>query len=98
MAETVKETEEVGSDLASAREALAQIFKHGETIWLVEHNFDAARSSWFFSLVRRGPQARWVRQRYRYDSADRVLFFLGERLLSDQELSQVRNSAEVIYA
>jgi|HigsolmetaAR206D_1030411.scaffolds.fasta_scaffold15944_1 hypothetical protein len=98
MAETVKETEEVGSDLASAREALAQIFKHGETIWLVEQSFDEARSSWFFVVVRRGPQARWVRQRYRYDSADRVLFFLGERPVSDQELSEARRSAEVIYA
>lgn len=98
MAETVLVSEGVGSDLATAREALAQIFKRGETIWMVEETFDAARSSWFFSILRKGPQARWVRQRYRYDTADVVLFFLGERPVSDQELSQAHRSAEVIYA
>lgn len=76
--------------------ALAHIFKTGELAWVLEERYEAPTSSWTIVLMRSGPQARWMRQRYRYDSAVDVLFFLGERPLSDEEAAQARSTGKLL--
>ena len=76
--------------------ALAHLFMPGELVWVLEERYEAPTSSWTIVLMRSGPQARWMRQRYRYDSAVDVLFFLGERPLNDEEAAQARRIGKLI--
>jgi hypothetical protein len=77
---------------------LALLLKPAETAWLLEERYEAPTSSWILTIVREGPQARWMRQRYRYDSAVDVLFFLGERPVDDSELATVRRTGKAVRA
>lgn len=77
---------------------LALLLKPNETAWLLEERYEAPTSSWMLTIVRQGAQASWMRQRYRYDSAVDVLFFLGERPLNDEELAAARRTGKVISA
>jgi hypothetical protein len=46
--------------------------------------------------VRQDAQARWMYQRYRYDSVVDVLFFLGERPISEDEFATARRTGKAI--
>jgi hypothetical protein len=70
--------------------ALAHTFRSGELVWLVNEQYVADGPTWRVTLVRQGPQGRWMRQRYRYDIPSQVLYFVGEQPITDAELSASR--------
>ncbi len=73
--------------------ALAALCRPNEMVWLVDEHYDPVATMWQVDLVRLGTQGNWLRQRYRYDVQNRVLYFLGERPMPDAELAVVRRSA-----
>jgi hypothetical protein len=80
------------SPTANRDRAIAQLLTPGEPAWLVEDRYEAPTESWTIGIVRRGPEATWMRQRFRYDSAVDVLFFLGERPMRDEEAAAAQSS------
>lgn len=80
------------SPTANRDRAIAQLLKPGEQVWLVENSYEPPTESWTIGIVRRGAEANWLRQRFRYDSAVDVLFFLGERPLRDEEASAAQSA------
>jgi hypothetical protein len=80
------------SPTANRDRAIAQLLRPGEPAWLVENSYEAPTESWTIGIVRRGPEAAWMRQRFRYDSAVDVLFFLGERPIRDEEAVAAQRS------
>lgn len=84
------------SPTANRDRAIAQLLKPGEAAWLVEDRYEAPTESWTIGIVRRGPEANWLRQRFRYDSAVDVLFFLGERPLRDEEVAVAQNNGRLL--
>jgi hypothetical protein len=92
MAETIAAAEPA----AGLERALAHLLRSGEAVWLVEQRYEAPTSSWIVGIVRQGSQGRWVRRRYRYDSIVDVLFFLGERQLSDRELASAQAAGKQV--
>lgn len=77
---------------------LTQLLKPNEMALLIEERYEAPTSSWMLTIARQGPQARWMRQRYRYDSAVDVLFFLGERPLTEDELARAHRASAILRA
>ena len=84
------------AERAERDQVLALLLKSGETAWLLEERYEAPTSSWVLTILRQDQQARWMRQRYRYDSAVDVLFFLGERPIADDELAAARHTGKPI--
>lgn len=73
-----------------AQRRLSQILRDGELVWVLEESYDPRIPGWRVDLLRQGTNGRWVRQRYRYDQAADVLYFLGESALSDAEFRAAR--------
>lgn len=90
---------ENGSDrpasIADRDRALATAFKPHELVWLVHEQYDAANNAWIVDVVRQTQQGCWMRQRYRYDGLNRVIYFLGERTISDHDLAELRRTGTV---
>ena len=74
---------------------MAITFQNNENIWIVHEHYDEHEIGWAIDVVRRGSMDRWVRQRYRYDAQPQTLHFLGERIISTQELNQSRHAAKL---
>lgn len=74
---------------------LAAAFRPNELVWLVSEHYVPTDESWIVDIVRKGLQGRWMRQRYRYDVPSGVIYFLGERPVTNQELSDLRRSGKV---
>lgn len=72
--------------------ALAHTFRSGELVWLVDEQYVAEGPTWRVTLVRQGPQGRWMRQRQRYDIPSQVLYFVGEQPISDVDLAMARQT------
>ena len=70
--------------------ALAHTFRSGELVWLVDEQYVAEGPTWRVTLIRQGPQGRWMRQRQRYDIPSQVLYFVGEQPISDADLATAR--------
>ncbi len=83
------------ASIADRDRALATAFKAHELVWLVHEQYDAANNAWIVDVVRQTLQGRWMRQRYRYDGLNRVIYFLGERVVSDQDLRELRRTGTV---
>lgn len=81
--------------LANRNRNLAAAFKPHELVWLVDERYVSIDESWLVDVVRRGEEGRWMRQRYRYDVPSSVIYFLGERPVSDEELTGLRRSGKV---
>lgn len=75
--------------------ALATMFRENELVWLVGEQYEPVGGFWSVDVVRQGLQGRWMRQRYRYDQYTGVIYFLGERPASDEELASLRHSGKV---
>lgn len=78
-----------------ARRRLAHALRTDEQVWLVEERYDERQTTWWLSIVRRGAQGRWFQQRYRYDGQAATIYYLGERILSGDELAAARRAATV---
>jgi hypothetical protein len=44
--------------------------------------------------VSRSKEGYWMRKRYRYEVPTRVLYFMGQRPLSEEEFAQVRREGK----
>lgn len=74
----------------AARSHVVKMFRPGELVWLAGETYDADLGMWQLEILRLGSFARWAHQRYRYDEAADVLYFLGETTLSDEEFRVAR--------
>jgi len=74
----------------AARGHVEKMFRPGELVWLVGETYDANLGMWQLEILRLGGFARWAHQRYRYDEAADVLYFLGETTLSDEAFRVAR--------
>jgi hypothetical protein len=81
--------------LAMAKRRLARTFKRSELVWLMETRYDPTTPAWVIDVVRQGTVGRWVRQRYRFDEQAEVLYWMGERTLSDEEFREARRSGTI---
>jgi hypothetical protein len=86
------ETLDPQAGVAEARRRLGRTFRPGELVWQLGERFDPQTPAWSLDVLRQGANGRWVRQRYRYDMAAEVLYFLGESPLSDAEFRDARAS------
>ena len=77
----------------AGRERLAATFKQGELVWLAGEEYDPELGFWHFDVLRGAANGRWVRQRYRFDEAADVQYFLGETLLSEDEFRAARGTS-----
>ncbi|HMO59357.1 MAG TPA: hypothetical protein PKA05_14265 [Roseiflexaceae bacterium] len=77
--------------LAAAYRQLALLFRPDELVWIAAETFDTALV-WRIDVVRQGAGGRWVRQRYRYDGQAEVIYYIGERSLSDDEFRSARSA------
>lgn len=76
--------------LAEGQHRLARTFRDNERVWLVGTRYDPVLPGWLIDIVRQGATGRWVRQRYMFDEAAKVLHFRGESTLSDAEFRLAR--------
>lgn len=83
------------ASIADRDRALATAFKAHELVWLVHEQYDAANNAWIVDVVRQTLQGQWMRQRYRYDGLNRVIYFLGEHPVSDYDLTELRRTGTV---
>lgn len=86
---------EAGQSQEACYRAVATMFRPDERVWLVDEQYDAQVTTWRITIVRRGEQERWMRQRYHYDVPTGVIYFMGQRPLSDEELADVRRSGKL---
>ena len=84
---------EVGK--TEARKRLRHMFRPGEHVWLLDERYNSAASAWDLDILRQGAAGRWVRQRYRFDTQDEVLYFLGESSLTDDQFREARRHASL---
>ncbi|NJN65832.1 MAG: hypothetical protein HC884_03505 [Chloroflexaceae bacterium] len=73
---------------------LATKFRPGERVWMVGEQYDPVFNTWRIDVVRAGGQGQWMRQRYTYDIPTGVVYFFGERPLSDEEFALVRRTGK----
>lgn len=76
-------------------QALRDMFRPDELVWLVDEQFKPVDTTWRVDMVRQGLQGAWMRQRFRYDVPSGVIYFLGERPLSEAELATVRRTGKL---
>ena len=81
---------QVRSTPEEARRRLGATFQRGELVWLIGEDYDANLGLRHLDVLRQSNFGRWTRQRYRFDEAADVLYFLGETLLSDDEFAAQR--------
>jgi hypothetical protein len=84
--------------LTEALQAVAHIIRPNERVWHVAERYDDYLPSWIIDVVRQGNNGRWVRQRFMFDIAAKVLHYRGESALSDDEFRQVRREAKLLAA
>ena len=80
---------------AQAKRWLARTFRRNELVWLMGERYDPSTPAWLLDIVRQGAMGRWVRQRYRFDEQAQVLYFLGERALSDAQFRAARREGTI---
>lgn len=81
--------------MVEAKRRLAHILRATELVWLVGEKYDPITPAWLLDVVRQGAGGQWVRQRSKFDIQAQVLYYMGERPLSDAEFREVRRSAPV---
>lgn len=78
--------------------AIATMFKPDERVWLVDEQYDKQATIWRITIVRLGEQQRWMRQRYHYDTPTGVIYFMGARPVTEEELVMLRRSGKLFPA
>lgn len=90
--------EQVRSTPEEARRRLQATFRPGELVWLVGEDYDATLGLRHLDVLRQSNFGRWTHQRYRFDDAADVLYFLGETLLSDEAFAAARAKGQRFVA
>ena len=65
-------------------------------VWLVNDEYRANESSYLFNLVFYHPVHGWVNQRYKFDTFNNVLYFMGERRVSEEEILRLEEQQPFI--
>ncbi len=73
-------------------QALATMFQPHEMVWLIDRTYNAESETWLVDIARLNAQGRWMHQRYRYDVADKTVYFRGENPLSESDLAELRKT------
>lgn len=81
---------------AAAYRQIALVLRRDEHVWIADERFDEAALIWHIDLVRQGANGRWVLQRHRYDGQANVLYYLGERALTDEEFRAARSAGRLL--
>ncbi|NJP06453.1 MAG: hypothetical protein HC837_12925 [Chloroflexaceae bacterium] len=76
-------------------QTLRRLLRPDEMVWLVEEAYDPVETTWRVDLVRQNRQGQWMRQRYVYDVPRQIVYFKGERPISDAERAKIRREARV---
>ncbi len=69
------------------------MFRDNEAVWLLDEQYNTQEAVWRLDFLREGDHGRWMRQRYKYDVATGVVFFMGESPVADEQLRQLRRTA-----
>ncbi len=81
--------------LAKRDRALAMAFHPDEMVWLAGERYDDIIDTWIVDVVRMSKLGRWMHQRYSYDTTNSVIYFMGERPATDDELATLRHKGKV---
>jgi len=73
---------------------IATMFKPNERVWIVDEHYFPDSTIWRIDLVSRSKEGYWMRKRYRYEVPTRVLYFMGQRPLSEEEFATVRREGK----
>jgi hypothetical protein len=65
-------------------------------IWLVHNEFRAPEESFYFDLVFQHSIYGWIRQRYKYDAFNDVLYHFGQQTISEAEALAVEETTPYI--
>lgn len=79
--------------LHDARQRMARTFRRDEFVWIIAERYDEHAAAWLIDVLRQGAEGRWMRQRYRYDVAAGVLYFLGESAVDRQTFRELRRAS-----
>jgi hypothetical protein len=79
-------------DRTARDERMLAMLKPGEQIWLLEEYYDQEQDTWRIDILRQEPQGNWLRQRYRYDTINRNMYYAGSSSVSVGELTQLRRN------
>lgn len=74
---------------------LAIKFDPNENVWIVDEFYDPINIMWRVDIVRADNAGHVLRQRYNYEVETHVVYFRGERPVTMQEMSSLRQSAKV---
>jgi hypothetical protein len=58
-------------------------------IWLVKDAFHPREDSVLFALVFQDPSYGWMERHYKYDAFNDILYMMGWRLLSEEEIGKI---------
>jgi hypothetical protein len=67
-------------------------------VWLVKEEPVPDDEAIFFTVVFLHPQYGWVDRRYRFDAFSNVLYYFGERLLSEEDALKIEEEKPYIPA
>ncbi len=86
---------ETSNDISVRDATFASMFRSHERVWLIDEVYNEAEDIWRLDFIRKGHQGRWMIFRYGYDVSTSVVYFMGARPISDEELSRLRRTGRV---
>lgn len=75
--------------------AFSRMFKKSELVWQVGERYNPVEVVWRVDFLRQGQQGTWMYQRYHYDVATGVIYFMGERPVDETEMSNLRRRGRI---
>lgn len=81
-------------DRTARDERILAMLKPGEQIWLLEEHYDPEQETWRIDILRQESQGKWLRQRYRYDTINRNVYYAGSRPVPTSDLAQLRRNGK----
>ena len=75
----------------------AEVIPHLEQyapVWLFDEKLVPGDESVIFNVVFQHNLYGWVKRRYKYDSFDDVLYYLGENVIAEDEALAIQNQNE----
>lgn len=91
--QTALDADPQSATVISARDrAFAAMFRPDEQVWQLEAVYKPAGVVWQMDFLRQNRLGRWMQQRFHYDVATGVIYFMGETPVNDTELRRLRRS------
>ncbi len=80
-------------DTAARDATFRKMFRANEQVWLLDEQYDSVEAVWRVDLLRVSDQGQWLHQRYKYDMATGVVFFMGESPVAVEQVRVTRRAA-----